>query len=92
MQMQRTLLASLVIGACLGTDGGATAQVYPSRPITVITPFPAGAPLDTVARVVGERMRVALGQPIVVDNVAGAAGTVAVGRVAAMHRLRGMYA
>jgi tripartite-type tricarboxylate transporter receptor subunit TctC len=82
MQMQRTLLASLAFATCLGIIGGATAQVYPSRPVTVITPFPAGAPLDTVARVVGERMRVALGQPIIVENVAGAAGTVAVSRVA----------
>jgi tripartite-type tricarboxylate transporter receptor subunit TctC len=48
----------------------------------MISPFPAGAPLDTVARVVGERMRLSLGQPLVVENVTGAAGTIGVGRVA----------
>ena len=58
------------------------AQSYPSRPITVIVPFAAGGPVDTLARVVTQRMREILGQPIVVENVAGAAGSTAVGRVA----------
>src|SRR5262249_10137011 len=52
------------------------------RPITIIVPFPGGAPLDTLARVISERMRSALGQPIIVENVTGAAGTLGVGRVA----------
>jgi tripartite-type tricarboxylate transporter receptor subunit TctC len=82
MQTHRAPLASLAFAVCLEITGGATAQVYPSRPVTAIVPFPAGAPLDTVARVVGERMRVSLGQSIIVENVAGAAGTTAVGRVA----------
>jgi tripartite-type tricarboxylate transporter receptor subunit TctC len=62
--------------------GSATAQVYPVRPVTIINPFPAGSPLDTVARVVGERMRTRLGQPVIIENVTGAAGTIAVGRLA----------
>jgi tripartite-type tricarboxylate transporter receptor subunit TctC len=58
----------------------ASAQAYPNRPITIIVPFPAGGPLDTVARLLGERMRVTLGQPLVVENVAGANGTLGVNR------------
>jgi tripartite-type tricarboxylate transporter receptor subunit TctC len=56
------------------------AQSYPTRPITVIVPFAAGGPADTVARLVSERMRVTLGQPIIIENVAGATGSVGVGR------------
>jgi tripartite-type tricarboxylate transporter receptor subunit TctC len=58
----------------------ASAQVYPARPITVVVPFAAGGPADTVARLVSERMRGTLGQPIVIENVAGATGSVGVGR------------
>jgi tripartite-type tricarboxylate transporter receptor subunit TctC len=60
----------------------APAQVYPSRPITMVVPFPPGGPLDTVARITAEAMRGTLGQPIIIENVAGAAGTLGVGRVA----------
>ncbi|MGE5793093.1 MAG: tripartite tricarboxylate transporter substrate-binding protein, partial [Bacteroidota bacterium] len=58
------------------------AQAYPSRPITMVAPFATGSPVDTVGRLLAERMRVPLGQPIVIENVVGAAGTVGVGRVA----------
>ena len=58
------------------------AQAYPSRPITIINPFPAGGPMDAIARIVGERMRGTLGQPVIVESITGAAGTLAVGRVA----------
>ena len=58
----------------------AWAQAYPTRPITVIVPFPAGGPADTVARIMSERMRTTLGQPIIVENVAGANGSLGVGR------------
>jgi len=51
----------------------ARAQSYPTRPITFNVPFPAGGPTDAIARVMGERMRVALGQPILIENVSGAA-------------------
>jgi hypothetical protein len=60
----------------------ARAQSYPTRPITFNVPFPAGGPTDAIARVTGERMRVALGQPILIENVSGAAGSIGVGRVA----------
>src|SRR6266850_6206320 len=60
----------------------ASAQTYPSRPVTMVVPYGAGGPSDTLARIVAEGMRGALGQPVVVENVAGASGTIGVGRVA----------
>ena len=60
----------------------ATAQVYPSRPITIVVPFAAGGPSDTIARIMAEHIRVSLGQPIILENVAGAAGSIGAGRVA----------
>src|SRR5215467_9477416 len=57
------------------------AQTYPSRPVTMVVPFPAAGPADVLARILAERMREALGQPVVIENVAGAAGTLASGRV-----------
>src|SRR5262249_9010472 len=60
----------------------ARAQGYPSRPITVIVPFPAGGPVDTLGRFISERMRASLGQPVIIENVSGAAGSLGVGRVA----------
>jgi tripartite-type tricarboxylate transporter receptor subunit TctC len=59
------------------------AQTYPTRPLTMVVPFPAGGPTDAVARIVAERMRVALGQPIIIENMSGAAGgSLGVGRAA----------
>jgi tripartite-type tricarboxylate transporter receptor subunit TctC len=60
----------------------ARAEAYPIRPITMVVPYAAGGPGDTVARVLAERMKAALGQPIVIENVTGANGSIAVGRVA----------
>ena len=60
----------------------ARAQAYPARPITLVAPFPAGGPVDTICRILGEHMHASLGQPILVENVAGAAGSLGVGRVA----------
>ncbi len=61
---------------------GAVAQNYPSRPITVVAPFPPGGPSDALARILSGPMQEALGQPIVIENVAGAGGTIGVTRVA----------
>jgi tripartite-type tricarboxylate transporter receptor subunit TctC len=58
----------------------ALAEDFPARPITMIVPFPAGGATDTLARVLGERMRAILGQPVIMENVGGAAGTIGVGR------------
>jgi tripartite-type tricarboxylate transporter receptor subunit TctC len=60
----------------------AKAQAYPSRPITILVPFAAGGPTDTIARMLAERMRAFLGQTVVIENVTGANGSIAVGRVA----------
>jgi tripartite-type tricarboxylate transporter receptor subunit TctC len=60
--------------------GAAFAQAYPARPITMIVPFPAGGATDTLARYLGENMRGLLGQPIVIENVGGAAGSLGVAR------------
>ena len=60
----------------------AHAQAYPTRPITMIVPIAAGSSLDVVGRLLAERMGTALGQPIVIENVPGADGSIGVGRVA----------
>jgi len=60
----------------------ASAQTYPTRPITLNVPFAAGGPTDAVARIIAERMRTTLGQAVIIENVAGADGTIGVGRVA----------
>ena len=57
-------------------------KAYPSRQITMIVPFAAGGPADTVARIMAERMRASLGQPVIIENVAGAGGSIGVGRIA----------
>jgi tripartite-type tricarboxylate transporter receptor subunit TctC len=58
------------------------AQVYPSRPITIVVPYAAGGATDTIGRVMAEGMKKSLGQPVIVEDVTGAGGTIAVGRVA----------
>jgi tripartite-type tricarboxylate transporter receptor subunit TctC len=77
--MKRTL-AAIVIAALFGT-GGAAAQTYPSKPVTMIVPFAAGGATDVLARFLGERMRAILGQPIIVENVTGAGGSIGVTRL-----------
>ena len=59
-----------------------TAQTYPSRAITMIVPFPPGGSTDAIGRVLTERMRESLGQPIIIENVSGADGSIGMGRVA----------
>src|SRR5262245_43849759 len=81
-QRRQFLQLAASVAALPALPRAAIAQAYPSRPITIMVPFPAGGPLDTLARVIGERMRQALGQPIIVENATGAAGTLGVGRVA----------
>src|SRR5712691_587811 len=74
-------VASLVVAcATLASMGAAAAQPYPSRPVTFVVPFGAGGPADAVARIMGERMRASLGQPVIIENVTGASGTIGVGR------------
>jgi tripartite-type tricarboxylate transporter receptor subunit TctC len=73
-------LATLAVE--LSSSGVSNAQTYPVRPITLIVPFAAGGPTDTIARIVSEGMRASLGQPIIIENVGGADGSIAVGRAA----------
>ena len=79
----RRLLASIALLACIG---GAQAETYPSRPITLIVPAAPGGGNDTVARVIAEKMSRLLGQQLVVENRAGAGGTIAARQVARSDR------
>src|SRR6201991_2977682 len=72
------LIAAVLVA--LGMCGISGAEEYPSRPITMIVPFPAGGATDTLARFLAENMRAKLGQPIVIENVGGAAGSIGVTR------------
>jgi tripartite-type tricarboxylate transporter receptor subunit TctC len=77
--------AHLMIGvwtAAVSVVSTANAQPWPARPITMVVPFSAGGPTDTLARLMSEPMRRFLGQPIIVENVTGAGGSVGVARVA----------
>src|SRR5438477_4723650 len=78
--MRRLLVAlSLTIFAGIAD---AHAQSYPSRQITLVVPFPPGGSTDVAARIMAERMRAPLGQPVIIENIGGAGGSIAVGRVA----------
>jgi tripartite-type tricarboxylate transporter receptor subunit TctC len=79
--MRRLLLVFLCV-AILHDISNVAAETYPSRPITIVVPFPAGGPTDTLARILGERMKGPLGQTLIVENPTGAAGTIGTGRVA----------
>ena len=78
MRRLPTVMGAILL--TLGWLGIAAAQNYPARPVTMIVPFPAGGATDTLARFLGERMRAILGQPVIIENVAGAAGSLGVGR------------
>jgi tripartite-type tricarboxylate transporter receptor subunit TctC len=77
------ILFAGVAAASLLVDGVASAQTWPARPITIVVPFVAGGPTDVLARVLGEHIRADLGQPVLIENVSGAGGSIGVGRVAA---------
>ena len=78
------LIAFAVIFASVGSAG---AQTYPTRLITMIVPLADGGPTDVVARLLAERMRGMLGQPVIIENVTGAEGSIGIGRAAhATHR------
>ncbi|MGH6770714.1 MAG: Bug family tripartite tricarboxylate transporter substrate binding protein [Xanthobacteraceae bacterium] len=77
-------LLSLIAGIACTMCGAvsASAQAFPSRPITMVVPVAPGGQMDAIGRILGERMSVSLGQRIIVENVTGAAGTIGLGRVA----------
>src|SRR5215470_14709294 len=84
MKLRRRQFLHLAAGAAAlpAISRAARAQAYPARPMTMIVPYAAGGPTDTIARIMAERMRTSLGQIVLVENVTGAAGTIGVGRVA----------
>ena len=79
--MKMTSFAA-ALAVAVGCVAHAQAQTYPSRPVTMIVPFPAGGPTDTLARILSERMKGSLGQPVIVENVTGAGASIGVARVA----------
>ena len=82
--MKRIFVAAMFI-LLTGISGMAThaqAQSFPTRQLTLIVPFPPGGSTDVAARIMAERMRAPLGQTVVVENIGGAGGSIAVGRVA----------
>lgn len=77
--MRRAFLGALACASLWCVDA-AVAELFPTRPVTLIVPYGAGGPLDTLARIVSERMRLSLGQPVVIENITGASGSIGVGR------------
>jgi tripartite-type tricarboxylate transporter receptor subunit TctC len=78
----RAVLKVLAVLGCWAAAAGAAAQGYPSRSITLIVPFAAGGPTDTVARTVATSMQKRLHQPVIIENVGGAGGTIGSSRAA----------
>ena len=76
-----TIVAAVLLALGAGL-AGVQAQTYPSRPITLIVPYPPGGSTDVAARIMAERMRPLLGQPVIVENVGGAGGSIGLGRLA----------
>ena len=77
----KALFTTCVLAVTCGVSSTVTAQTYPSRSITIVVPYSAGGPTDTLARLMSEPMRKSLGQTVVVENVTGAGGSIATGRV-----------
>jgi tripartite-type tricarboxylate transporter receptor subunit TctC len=82
MQSRQVILTLLAFASAGGQIESSTAQIYPAHSITIIVPFAAGGGNDVSARIMAEGMRRSLGQPVVIENIAGAAGSIAAGRVA----------
>ena len=89
MTLQRRQFLQMAAGAAAlpAVSLSASAQSYPSRPITIVVGYAAGGPLDTIARILAERMKAVLGQPVLVENTTGAGGSIAVGRVPAQRQM-----
>jgi tripartite-type tricarboxylate transporter receptor subunit TctC len=77
----RKLIVAIALAVFAGV-AGVQAQTYPSRQITIVVPFPPGGSTDVAGRIMAEKMRPLLGQPVIIENVGGAGGSIAVGRVA----------
>jgi len=77
-----TIAAALALFAAIAAVAAARADTYPSRPITLIVPFPPGGSTDVAGRIIADKMGKALGQPVIVENVGGAGGSIAVAKLA----------
>ena len=77
-----TRLLAAVALATMATVTGVLAQGFPNRPVTLIVPFPPGGSTDTIARIMADKMKSTLGQSVIIENVGGAGGSIAVGRLA----------
>jgi tripartite-type tricarboxylate transporter receptor subunit TctC len=82
MATKRGFLLALAASVSTSAICPAFAEAYPARPIIMVVPFPVGGPTDTVGRILAERMGASLGKALTIENVAGADGTIGVGRVA----------
>src|SRR5262245_45784089 len=77
----KALLSVCAVGVILGAGFPASAQPWPAKPITIVVPFAAGGPTDTLARIMSDPLRQTLRQTVIVDNTTGAGGTIATTRV-----------
>src|SRR5215510_10017667 len=77
----KRFVAAMALALVAGS-AAVQAQTYPSRQITLVVPFPPGGSTDVTGRIMAEKMRPLLGQPIIIENVGGAGGSIGVGRVA----------
>src|SRR6185295_16951816 len=80
--LRKKVLLPLAAALLIGAASHAAAQDYPTKPITLIVPFPAGGGVDVIGRIVAEKLAADLGQPVIIDNRGGAAGVIGT-RVAA---------
>lgn len=78
----KALHGAMAMAVAMSAAPVCLAQGYPSKPVTIVVPFSAGGPTDTLARILSEPMRASLGQPVVIDNTTGAGGSIGVGKVA----------
>jgi tripartite-type tricarboxylate transporter receptor subunit TctC len=78
----KSLSFAVALGVAVAIAGNVRAETFPSKPVTMIVPFPAGGGSDILARIMAEHMRASLGQPVIVENVGGAGGTIGTARVA----------
>jgi len=80
--MRLLMCFAVLVAGALGSLTPAQAQDYPTRQVTIVVPYPPGGPTDVVARILADRMRQSLGQPVIIENVGGGSGSIGVGRVA----------
>ncbi len=81
-KLKQVFTAGAALMALVASAATAAAQTFPARPVTIVVPYPAGGLFDGIARALAESMRIPLGQTVVIENVGGAGGSIAVGRVA----------